>query len=728
MSGLVFNPLGGIPQLHLASADHLTAIDTIDRARWAATSAPVEQLFCDPAFLAAMDTDGNGRVRVEEIRAARDWLFARLSGRDAMAARTDTLRLADLDGAGPGKDLKALADRLAAGGKDVTLAAIRAAKGSYTATFPNGDGVVTAPQVDGDEAQALLGDIVAHVGGTTDLSGNPGVKPEDLATWRGRCEALRAWRARGAVEGDGTVYTLGPDTGRLVGVIQGLAAKLHQFFAQCTLVATDPAAATRLQPTPDEIAALDVRSADAIAAWLEAAPLATPRADGVLDLTGALNPRYAGALATLRAEILPQLGLGDALSAKDVDALLARTAAWVAWQADKPAGIPDDLGEDRIDAALTGAGGEALLTACAADAAAASELQAFHDLEKVALYQRWLLELANNFVSFHDLFEAGSRSLIEMGTLVLDGRNLSLCTRVTNVAAHKAIADGSGLFLAYVEIRRKDGGADKVDTIAAAVTSGTRGGIDKGKRGVFYDRDGREYDALITDVIIKPISVWEAMLAPIDRLRTFVTDKLGNLVSSKAAAMEADATKGAEAATAVPKPAAPPAAGAAPAAGGGMGGMQTLLIGGSVAFAAIGSSLAFIASTLAAINPLSLVLGLGTVVAGLMAVSGVIGWFRLRQRDLSTLLEASGWALNGRMRMTFKLGDQFTVRPDLPQGSTVRLTAEQKRTRGILVLTALLLCGAGYWLWTHPEILERLAPEPPAAEAPADAAAEAPAG
>ena len=153
--------------------------------------------------------------------------------------------------------------------------------------------------------------------------------------------------------------------------------------------------------------------------------------------------------------------------------------------------------------------------------------------------------------------------------------------------------------------------------------------------------------------------------------------------------------------------------------------MQTLLIGGSVAFAAIGSSLVFIASTLAAINPLSLVVGLGTILAGLMAVSGVIGWMRLRRRDLSTLLEASGWALNGRMHMTFALGDQFTQRPNLPSGATVRLTSEQRRTRLILVVLALALLGTGYWLWTHPEVLEGLAPaEPPAAEAPA--AAEAP--
>ena len=52
MSTFVFRNYGGIDQLEIDDATDLERIDELDKARWAATSAPIEQLFCDPAFLA----------------------------------------------------------------------------------------------------------------------------------------------------------------------------------------------------------------------------------------------------------------------------------------------------------------------------------------------------------------------------------------------------------------------------------------------------------------------------------------------------------------------------------------------------------------------------------------------------------------------------------------------------------------------------------------------------
>ena len=79
------------------------------------------------------------------------------------------------------------------------------------------------------------------------------------------------------------------------------------------------------------------------------------------------------------------------------------------------------------------------------------------------------------------------------------------------------------------------------------------------------------------------------------------------------------------------------------------------MLSGSVAFAALGSSFAFIAKTLANINYGKMALGL---IVGLMVilVPGIlVAIYRLWVRNLSSILEASGWAINSRMRLTVRL-------------------------------------------------------------------------
>jgi hypothetical protein len=271
--------------------------------------------------------------------------------------------------------------------------------------------------------------------------------------------------------------------------------------------------------------------------------------------------------------------------------------------------------------------------------------------------------------------------------------------------AHKPVAEGSNIFTVYVDLDRKEDGQWRKMQIAAGVTSGTRRGIAVNKRGVFYDRDGKEWDAKVTDIIVKPISIWEAAISPFVRIRDFVTERIEKLLGSRLAAMEkateqsADArVTGAAGAAPPPLPPATPPATHVHVGGALPGSTQGLLVGGGIAFAAIGSTLAFALQTLTNARPLHLIGVVAGVVGGIMALSGLLGWLKLRKRDVSTLLEASGWAFNVRIYLRRNLSLRFTRVPPLPKGSVrkrqilpVFASAEQPPSRARIVFTVLVI-------------------------------------
>ena len=47
----------------------------------------------------------------------------------------------------------------------------------------------------------------------------------------------------------------------------------------------------------------------------------------------------------------------------------------------------------------------------------------------------------------------------------------------------------------------------------------------------------------------------------------------------------------------------------------------------------------------------------------------LIAWLKLRQRNLAPILDANGWAINGRVRVPVSLGRSLTAVAKLPPGT-----------------------------------------------------------
>lgn len=712
---LTFDKLGGLEQLRIDTPEAFAAVLELDKALWVTTSAPIDQFVTDEKMRAYLDADQNGRFRLVELQDAVRWLLAHLRDRSTLMKEQDSLALAAFDGHNPESMLlRTLAESILReqGVTDrslITLAQVRAKEKSWNAQFPNGDGTVPLVHSPNPETTALIEAILAVTGGTPDASGEKGVRAEDVEAWKKEVEIFAAWKAE-AEQQAAKILPLGPDTAAALELVKGLEPKINQFFSLCTLLLVEEGAAARLKASPEELASLNLADLAAVEAWLARAPLARPDPSGRLLWSGPLHPRHSAALQKLATDIAPRL-LGrpmEALTAADWAALRAAFAPYEDWRARKPL-IPEDQDPAALLALRDSPTVPALLQRIAEDASVKAELDAIHNLEKLLLFHRWLPVFVNNFVSLPDLFHPERMAMFQMGTMIIDGRKLNCCLRVDDRAAHKKLAEFSKSFVIYAELINKVGGAEVKRMVAAPVTAGVQGGIQVGKRGVFYDRDNVEWDAVVVELITHPISVWEAAMSPFRRIRSAVFEKIGTLLSTKASELEAQGTSAAT----------------TPAATATSGGMSSMMLSAGVIIAAAGSAVTYIVSVFASADLLDLMFTITVLVLAIMGVSALVGWFRLQARDISALLEAGGWAMNGRIRLTDRLSEELTIIPDLPPGSTVVVPAHTRSRFWYYFLVFFLIIGGfiGYawyrgllddaWAWVQ-------AKTTPAATAPAE--------
>jgi hypothetical protein len=239
-------------------------------------------------------------------------------------------------------------------------------------------------------------------------------------------------------------------------------------------------------------------------------------------------------------------------------------------------------------------------------------------------------------------------------------------------------------------------------TIAAAFTAGDSDQLMALRNGVFYDRQGRDWDATITKIVDHPISLRQAFWSPYKKLARMVGEQLQKIAASKAAGVEG---KLAEAATTtVKKVEAAPAAKPAPA-------QQAFDVGKFAGiFAAIGLAVGAIGTAVASM--LTGLLGLKgwqmplALIGLMLLISGpavILAWFKLRSRNLGPILDANGWAVNARARINIPFGTSLTQLAQLPEGAQRALTdpyAEKERPWKAYAVLAIVAIAALAW-WTR---------------------------
>lgn len=338
-----------------------------------------------------------------------------------------------------------------------------------------------------------------------------------------------------------------------------------------------------------------------------------------------------------------------------------------------------------------------------ANAAALAAAQAeYVPLRKLLLLTRDFYTLLRNFVSFQDFYakrtitaigkadKENKSAIFQAGTLVIDQRACHLCLRVNDMAKHDAQAAASGMFLIYCNCTYQATG-EKMQ-IVAAMTVGDIRNLKVGKHALFYDRQGRDWEAEVVKIIDNPISIAQAFWSPYRKFGEWLT----NLINKSAADKENKAFSGitAKVQENAQKPAEEKSAEKVQA-------FDIAKFAGI--FAAIGMAVgyigAFITSMVGGFAKLTWWQDILAVVAILLVISGpamVMAWFKLRKRNLSPLLNANGWAVNADAIVSVMFGGTLTEQAQFPllKAQKGKLTKGSKRAIAIAATVAALAVAA----------------------------------
>lgn len=662
--------VGGVTRVNIERGEDIAHLAELDRKQWTVLSCPVKDLEFDERTLSLIDADGDGHIHVDEVIAASQWITSVLKDTDILLQSPSSVSLdvfADNDeGNALRKSARQILDNLGKADADtIDIADTSDSVAIFAKTRFNGDGIITAASTDDEALKALVGQIVAAVGSVTDRSGEPGVDTDHVEQFYAALADYSAWQADGKADG---VLPFGADTEAALAAVEAVNEKIADWFMRCKLTAFATDHAASLDVTTAQIDALSAGNLSTVGDEVASLPLAHVTADGILSFAG-INPAWQGAFNTLKAVVIDKVYPGaESLTEAQWQTIPCMFDAYKAWKGARKGEAVESMGIETVDAVLAAAQKDVLLDLIAQDKALEAEAAAIDTVDKFAHYCRDFYTLLRNYVSMSDFYASATsdiRAIFQAGRLFIDQRSTDLCIRVTDMGKHGGMAGLSGMYIVYCTCTSKAKPAPM--TIAAVLTDGDVDNLRPGTNAIFYDRDGLDWDAVVTSIVDNPISVRQAFWRPYKKLARWISDK----IDKSAAAKEDASTSGLLAKADTVK--VPATKEEAAAAGEAAKKPPFDIAKFAGIFAAIGMAVGMLGAALASLAKGILAKWWYTPVILLiliLVISGpsmFIAWRKLRKRNLAPVLNANGWAINSNILVNTRFGAALTSLAKYPK-------------------------------------------------------------
>lgn len=702
-----FQRVGGLDQVVFKSADDIIDLPQLDPKLWVALSCPTTGLDFDERTLALLDDDNDGRIRIPDILNAINWIKDKLVSFDNILTSRPTLPLSEINtSTEQGKKLLITARSILANlGKNqaesLTQDDVQQSFKINASKLYNGDLIFPASAQLPTQMQSFIEFAIKTVGAEKDMSGQDGITLDIAKAFASNIKIWQQWQT----DISNTQTPFGADRAEIWKLIQLLKPKIDDYFLRVELAQYAPQAQSSLNVDEKYI----VPNQNGLLSNEALAQLPLSKIDNslTLDLVNGLNPLWKDKISRFKTLVATSLTNPNQLSQSEWKAIQHSLEGYATLINSKPEMVklnvttnPTESIEDIPNQLFNGTTIDDLLLEFEKmidqdnkTPISASDVLV---LEKLVLFQKHLYRLLVNFASFADFFSLEKRAAFQLGKLYIDGRCATLCVAVENIAKHSTMANYSELCLLYCECTR----LGEKQTIAAAITEGQGDLLIEGRNGVFIDNDGNDWDANVVKMITKPISIQQAIWAPYQRIGRLITEQINKWATSK----DADIEKSSEKVIQQPE--------------------TKFDIGKSVGiFAAIGLAVGAIGTALAtlfqAIFSLTwwqfplVFIGLFLIISG---PSVVLAWLKLRRRTLGPLLEASGWAINGQVKINLLLGRLLTSKAELPENAKRNLRDPLKRRNKKLTIAFWLaivigIAISGGWLWYKGYFNQYLEPE-----------------
>ena len=626
--------IGGSQQFTISAPELMKAVVNLDPALWAATSAPCESLSTNNKFISYLDPNNSGSIRIDEVIDAINFLLETFKTEQELNNQGELVKLSEFNNSSSAaksfvhfiKKSFALKDKNC----ELTLKQVSDKIEQVSSGPLKGDGKLTSQAINRPADLNLFNDILA-VSGETSLT--LGLLDKFIAD----AEDFLNWE-----ENTAKPELKVKDATLAYSAFTALKDKMDEFFSYCQLVAVDPVNANRFRINPEEIPPLDLKATEDISTYLDSMPLAFPNEKLELKLSSGINSRYNSHVKDFAAAFKL-----STLSMEKWEKIKQDLAPYDEYCTRIYGDATGKLGRENLEKYLKSPAIKNLRNILAKDDKLSDTLALLKKLEKMILLRHYMPEFIDNYVNFKDLYTQGKTSIIQAGSLVIDGRHFDLTLFVKIPAEHKKYALKSNLCMIYVELMNKD--ASKQFAVAS-VTTGSANNLYIGKKGVFINNEGNFQDATIIDFVNGPISFWQTMFLPFRKASEAVSQRVMKLSSFNA--MGQNLNKGVKTAETQKK------------------GFSLLNAGsiavlcGSVGVAALGSGIAFAINKLKDVSWIKISSVFLIVLIIIMAPAVISALLKLRRRNLALFLEAAGWAVNLHLKLKSKIAETFTYRPE----------------------------------------------------------------
>jgi hypothetical protein len=647
------------------TGEDIAHLHELDPKMWTVLSCPVKGLGIDEKSLSYIDSDGDGKLRINDVVCTSKWVTSAVNNADLLIEGKDCINLDDINQEDAcGKKLYAAAkqilENLGKEGDVISLADTADIAAIFAKTRFNGDGVITEASSDDADQKAAIAAAVAATGGVADRSGAQGVNADQIEAFYKALADYAAWQ-------DAAVAAPYADkTDAVIAAYHALDAKVKDYFMRSRLASFSPESLAALDVQASRIEAISAENLTGKTDEIASYPIVRITGKAEIDLTAPVNPSWAAQFATV---VSAACAGKKVLTEADWTAIAAEFAAYEAWKSAKAGACVEALGLDAVKAFIAQDQKAALLELVAQDSALAEEAGNIEMVDKFLHIFRDFYKLLRNFVTLDDFYskDKSVKAIFQAGTLLVDQRECRFCMNVVDMGKHGAAAASSGMFLIYCDCTTKTK-PGKI-TIVAAMTVGEIGDLVVGKNAVYYDENGLEWDALITKIVDNPISITQAFWSPYRRMSTAIENLINKSAAEKDAKMMKDATAKINAApTTLPaagadaKPAAAPPFDIAKFAG--------IFAAIGMALGMIGSALVSLAKGVAGLTWWQTILAFVGILLLISGPAMVLAWLKLRRRNIAPLLNANGWAINAAAKISIPFGETLT---DVAKYPTIKL-------------------------------------------------------